>query len=98
MAAEIKEEIKGKSLLIWGDIISSFRLNFKCENQIVSFEVLKTKGERKFYEKWWRTNSVFQMTSTLSCSHGAQASEYTEHGTPQKQGSLAGWLNQSLGI
>lgn len=45
IAFEIKEEIKGKSLWIWGDIISSFKLNFKCGKQIVSLEFLKIKGE-----------------------------------------------------
>lgn len=38
IAFEFKEEIKGKSLLIWGNLTGSFKLNFKREKQVVSLE------------------------------------------------------------
>lgn len=46
IAFEIKEEIKGKSLLIWESLISSFKLNFKCEKQVVSLEFFLIKEEK----------------------------------------------------
>lgn len=40
---ETKEEINGKSLLIWRNISSACKLNFKCEKQTMSSEFLKIK-------------------------------------------------------